>query len=409
MFYVGSNKPGGSRSQFPSVKGRAMKPGLANRLNSVKTPVAIVAAVYLLFIASRLGFHGWNPSFFVTAGDGVTDPQQVPENFHVLTDSAGYDGQYFYRLALDPFPSDPTGHGVTLDAPAYRHQRILYPLIVRTLAFGKPALVPTTMIVVNYLALCIMAVIGTLFARSMKQHTLWGLVFPLYPGFLLSLARDLSEIVSLCFLLAMLLLVRLRRHALATACLVLAILAKEPALIAAGAAAVVWLADKRRDTDDSSPKWYMAVVPIAVYAAWQLVLYLHWGTFTWFQGSGDFGIPMVGFTRFFLDTLAFDTLLRIRSFIELCFIIPFTLCVVWSLRASTATRYEKICWMLYAVLMALMTGTVWLEDWGFLRVMSEFYVLGAAILIGTNYAIKLPIFAVATIWWLLLSVIRTIR
>jgi hypothetical protein len=50
----------------------------------------------------------------------------------------GYDGQFFYRLALEPFSTAERVDGIAFDAPAYRQQRIGYPL----LAFLTTALTP---------------------------------------------------------------------------------------------------------------------------------------------------------------------------------------------------------------------------------------------------------------------------
>ena len=47
----------------------------------------------------------------------------------VYEGSSGYDGAFVYRLALDPFTEQPVAHGITLDNPSYRQQRIVLPLV----------------------------------------------------------------------------------------------------------------------------------------------------------------------------------------------------------------------------------------------------------------------------------------
>lgn len=39
---------------------------------------------------------------FVVAGDDWSERAALPEDFHVEEDASGYDGQFFYRLAIDP-------------------------------------------------------------------------------------------------------------------------------------------------------------------------------------------------------------------------------------------------------------------------------------------------------------------
>ena len=130
-------------------------------------------------------------------------------------------------MALNPFTSALTEFGITLDYPAVRQQRIIYPLFVWIMSLGREDLVPIMLVVVNYIGLTVLGWLGGLFAQSSNRNVLWGLVFPLYPGFVLTLLRDLTEILAICFLLAVLLFVRRRRNLLATLFLVLALLTNQ--------------------------------------------------------------------------------------------------------------------------------------------------------------------------------------
>ena len=125
----------------------------------LETPLAcllITAVVLVVFIFGRLYQSRFDPSSFVVAGDRYSDPSRVPQSLTVLKDSAGFDGQFYYRLALNPFTSQPTEFGITLDAPPLRHQRILYPLLSSVLSLGNHNLLPAVMIVVTSWRLCLM-------------------------------------------------------------------------------------------------------------------------------------------------------------------------------------------------------------------------------------------------------------
>lgn len=52
--------------------------------------------------------------------------------------SAGYDGQFYAQVALDPTLRDPA-LATALDAPAYRARRILLPALAHALGLGRPA------------------------------------------------------------------------------------------------------------------------------------------------------------------------------------------------------------------------------------------------------------------------------
>ena len=69
--------------------------------------------------------------------------------------------------------------------------------------------------------------------------------------------------------------------------------------------------------------------------------------------------------------------------------VVFAAAVAWAMRSSAASRLERPSWVLYAALAFLLAETMWGEDWGFLRELSEFYILGVIILLGSPSKIKI--------------------
>ena len=96
----------------------------------------LVTALYAMFVLFRLRATGSDPSFFLIASPPFTDPAAIPQKLDIFPPDSGYDGQFFYRLALDPWSTDLKVDGITFDSPAYRQQRIVYPLLARVLTFG---------------------------------------------------------------------------------------------------------------------------------------------------------------------------------------------------------------------------------------------------------------------------------
>jgi hypothetical protein len=274
------------------------------RTDSPWLVLGIVSIVYLLFIIARLSTHGYDPSYFVTAGDKFCDPHFVPKSLRVINKSSGYDGQFYYRLALNPFTSTPTEFGVTFDSPSFRQQRIVYPFLVWVLSMGRADRVPILLILVNYLALCLMGWIGGAYAQSMRQHALWGIVLPLYPGFLLTLSRDLTEIVETGFLLAGLLLIRRGKHLLATLLLTLAALTKETSLLVPAGAMLACLAGAWQGKAGKGLTWRLFLFPLITYGAWQVFLFYRWEQLHLSGRIQILGLPLSGFIRFFLSTAA---------------------------------------------------------------------------------------------------------
>jgi hypothetical protein len=206
---------------------------ILERLNSPWVAASLVAVIYLAFILLRLVSFQFDLSAFVLAGDRFSDSRQVPIDLAVLPDSSGYDGQFYYRLALDPLTAQLSNFGITLDFPDYRQQRILYPLLIRILSQGQPNSIPFLMIVINWVALCCIGWVGGAYARALGWHASWGLALTLYPGFALSLARDLTEILAVSLLLASLYTLYRQRQMMAALLLTAAVLTKETMLTVA--------------------------------------------------------------------------------------------------------------------------------------------------------------------------------
>ena len=134
----------------------------------------------LIYVSLTLARYGGDPLAFALLGTrySQSDPQGT----------WGYDGQFAYYIARDP-----AGGWRYCDVPAYRYQRILYPLLARALAWGRPEAVAWTLIALNVVALAG----GTYFTERLLAT--WGvsrwyaLAYGLYGGLVAGLRLDLSE------------------------------------------------------------------------------------------------------------------------------------------------------------------------------------------------------------------------
>jgi hypothetical protein len=331
--------------------------------------VLIVAIYYALVVAVRLARLGWDPSLFIVAGDQYANPSQV--TIQVLANSPGYDGQFYYRFALNPFTSKQVDFGITIDNPPYRHQRILYPLLVWLLSVGKQGWVPIWMIALNYLLLIALAYLGATYASSLGRPAILGIAFALYPGFVLSLLRDLSEILEVFLLVSGLILINRERYNLATVFLSLAVLTRETAILLPVGFLLAYIWSRE------IPK-RVFVVPILVYCVWQLILFFNWGQFPLLAGGSNIATPLTGFLNLVL------TIDNLRYKIELFFLVSFAILVILSIKRSEVHLGVKLAWGLYLALAIFLSKYVWVEDWAFLRALSEFYTLGIFIMLGVR-------------------------
>jgi hypothetical protein len=237
----------------------------------------ITALIYGLFLPARLNAHDFDPSYFVVAGTKHYDAASADPSLRSIRDGPGYDGQYYYRLAVEPFSRKPVDHGVAFDAPAHRQQRILYPVLAWLVSGGNPARVPAALILLNYAGLCAIGWLGGTLAVNAGRHALWGLTFSLYPGFIFSLSRDLTEIIASSFLMAGLLLMHRSQDRFSAACLTAAALARETTLVIPAAIVLRegFFRKNKKRTDDVV--YYL--IPLALYAAWRTYLHKAWTGF----------------------------------------------------------------------------------------------------------------------------------
>lgn len=375
-------------------------------LNSPKAAVIIPAIFYLLFIIGRLAFNNFDISCFIDVGGGLVDTNHVPKSITVRP-NYGYDGQFFYRMANSPFSTKDVEHGIHFDYPAYRHQRIVYPLLAWVLSFGQLELVPYTMVLVNYLMICTIAWLATRIVQHEGQPALWGLAFSMYPGFIMSICRNLSEVTACCLLLGTIMLIRQGRLLLSGVVLAIAVLARETTLLLAVGIGMAWLIGIIRGKSSKAVKWYLWVIPLATFIVWQFILWWIWGQ-TSFYNSGqlNFGFPLYGFTTCFVRSAHLDEIKYIVWFVEYCFLIGLTVGCIVSLRKSTAYLHEKLAWILFLIMILLLTEYVWKSDMAFFRATAEFYILGILILLTGQQWIRKVIVGWAWLIWPVVAVAR---
>ena len=211
---------------------------LASRTNRpvVAALIATLAALAFALARWQTWAHG-NISRFILVGRHFATPAQLPHGMPVAP-TYGYDGQFFYRLALNPLNFHPTAYGITMDRP-YRYMRIGYPALTWLVSLGQHFLVPVMLVAVNIAAIGALGYLGAVFAVDGGRHALAGLLLPGYFGLITSLSRDTAEPLAAACLLAGLLAVRARRPVLAAAFLAYGALTRETVMVAVAAIAIM--------------------------------------------------------------------------------------------------------------------------------------------------------------------------
>jgi hypothetical protein len=274
-------------------------------------------------------------------------------------------------------------HGIRLDNPAYRQQRIGYPFIVWMLSLGHVEWIPALLVAVNILAAAAMAAFAGAFAKKFGLHALWGVIVPLYPGFVLTFSRDLSEIVAASFAMGAIWAAASGRKITAALLLTCAVMTRETTLLLAVALAAAWLIERllRRERRIAP---VMFVLPIVVYALWQFFLAMQWGVSPLRAGAPERALPFIEYARF----LAAASMRRDHQqrlyFLESLFlaVVVITIVLVW--RRSRAALEWRLAWLGYLALFAILPHTIWVEDFGFLRIFADLFLVSAALIIPSS-------------------------
>lgn len=343
--------------------------------------VLVVAVVFGAFVLAKLAVHHFDPSYFVMTNEAFCDVRATPPELTVPTkDQGGFDGQFYYRIALAPTSFRALDHGIRIDLPSQRHQRILYPAVAHVLALGKSQLVLWTLIGANFGAALVLAWLACSLSQSSGWAALMGLVVPLYAGFVFSLARDLTEIFAATFLVAAILALRREKRGLAPLWMSLAILSRETTLIFAGA---VLFADARAvlKREKKIHQLIPSLVPIGVYLTWQAWLAHAYGQLSVVNNKHSLSaVPLLGFLRFFRDAVRH---LYVLDGVHVALMIAFAIVVARRLREAAALFHERLAWVGYVTLILMCQYYFWEDMANYLRSSFEFFVLGIVILLGS--------------------------
>lgn len=351
--------------------------GLADRPSCA---CALVGLLYLGVLFLQLYIHHHDPSDFIDIGGNlVSQPEEVPHNVQFVADSWGYDGQFYYQLALNPFSPQQANQGLRIDNGPYRHQRILYPFLVWLTALGNWKIIPSMLLMVNYFSLCVLAWLGARFAQHQERHALWGCLFALYPGFLFTLSYDLTEIVAVVFLLAGLMSWKRTRSNVRTGVLLaMAALTRETTLLTAFAVGIAIIASR------DYWRWPSAVLPLGIDAIWQVALWAKWGELPIQTAGLLLGIPGGGI-RSFIESLSWQNVGHRIWIVELIYLAGVGISALVATRITRDQLSHKLTWLFYGMMILAMTRYVWVEDVAFMRASAEFYLCSLILILVSGH------------------------
>ena len=371
--------PDGTRAQPPrSLASRTNRPAVA-------ALIATLAASAFVLARWQTWAHG-SISRFILVGRHFASLAQLPHGMPVAK-TYGYDGQFFYRLALNPLNFHHTAYGITMDRP-YRYMRIGYPALTWLVSLGQHFLVPVMLVAVNIAAIGALGYLGALFAVEGGRHALAGLLMPGYFGLITSLSRDTAEPLAAVCLLAGLLAVRGRRPVLAAALLAYGALTRETVMVAVAAIAIMRVIGILRGRTRAGREDFAWVIPAVAFAAWQVVVKAAIGSVPLLADGGrNAGAPFIAPLQAFRHNLAHVHLHQFEQydlwFLELAILVCFSVAALLCLRSTNAPVHERLAFILYLFEICIVTPSTWNSLDADMRSFIEVYLLAVIILLGT--------------------------
>jgi hypothetical protein len=248
-------------------------------------PALLVLLVSLVFVAWRLWLYQGDPVAIAEIGTryAALDPDGTE----------GYDGQFSTYIALDPNPRTVAPH---LDVPAYRYQRILYPLLARLIGLGNPDWIPWSLIIVNLITHAGATYLLAVLLSRLGVAPAYALIYGLWVGLISGVGLNLHEPLAYGLVVLAFVFRNQRRYVLMAVALGLALFAKESTL-------VFWLAVLITDITDRKDSHGILALFVGglLFGVWQIWLWNMFGS----PGIGSGGematpfevVPFMGFMR----------------------------------------------------------------------------------------------------------------
>jgi hypothetical protein len=369
--------------------------GSGSFLSRLDSPIASGLIAFLAWLGFALArWQVWAAGrigLFVMAGHAYSARANLP---HVPLE--GYDGQFYYRFALNPFNWDRTAYGITIDHN-YRYTRLGYPLVAWIISLGQHGAVPVVLVAVNLVFVGIMGWLGAKFARESGRHALWGLLFVAYFGLVISVGRDTAEPLADACMLGGLLAYRHSRYVLAAVLVAYGVVTNEPILVVAIAIALTRLyAMYRRQARPGRPD-LVWVLPGAAYvllqAAEHVVVKGKSGGVA--DVTSNFTLPFKAMVPAIVRDFRLMSWTHLGMYdinlIEFIALAAFVVAGLLVLRSTTAPVHERIAFVGFILVeMVLASGQFWDSVFGDGRTYIDAFLLAVIMLLATPATAAAP-------------------
>jgi hypothetical protein len=312
----------------------AKNPELSNIL------IGAIAVISVIIYFYYFKFSGNITGFFRIGSVLPLSPFLIPDQTLIFQDELGYDGQQFLSLALDPFLQD-LDTLASLDHPAYRYRRILYPLLSYFLGFGNSQIIPYVMVAINAIAILLIIWVTGLYFKSYSAKVNQALFVLTIPGVWIVLSLSTSDLLASLFFVSAFYFYQNNKPIYMALMVSLGCLTRETLLL-------LWISLLFSAIWQKKDHYFkylgMALIPPLAWNIYVIFLGLNGAS-----GTGNFGIPFVGIIQKFLSlfTPKFSPKTFFEAYLFILVILAFALVFWLSFPRRSANRPLLVCGLIY--------------------------------------------------------------
>jgi hypothetical protein len=251
--------------------------------------IIIIIVFYLLYITLFLAKFDFNPSATIEISKNYPHSYfgRMPPHL-VIHDSNGFDGQYYYFMALNPDLDD-------IDTNPAFLQRILYPILTVVFSLGVKQIFPIMMLLINFASAILSCCILLLFLRKYKASPLLALLCAINVGFLIAILRNLTEPLMMLLIIASIYFLDKKEYVISSIFLSFALLTRELAFTVYAAILLFFLFKKE------FKNFFIFSLSIIPFCIWETILVLKKNTAPLGQSFFTISNPLIGFINYFRD------------------------------------------------------------------------------------------------------------
>ena len=302
--------------------------------------IGAIAVIGVIIYFYYFKFSGNITGFFRIGSILPLSPFLSPDQTFIFQDELGYDGQQFLSIALDPFLQD-LDTLASLDHPAYRYRRILYPLLSYLLGFGNTQVIPYVMVAINAIAILLIIWVTGLYFKSYSANVNQALFVLTIPGVWIVLSLSTSDLLAGLFLISAFYFYQNNKPISMALMVSLGCLTRETLLL-------LWMALIVSAMWQKKYLYFkylgMAIIPPLAWNIYVILLGLNGA-----PGTGNFGSPFFGIIQKILSlfTQKFSPKTLFEAYLFILLTLAFVLVFWLSYPLRSANRPLLVCSLIY--------------------------------------------------------------